>query len=378
LRISDGVAVSGEVISCLYDHTHWSWSSSKPARRLAGSLLLPPPLPIYSSGFGIDLGTANSVVCRSTGEVLLNQPSVMAIRQNGSPKVVRIGDEARELIGRAPAGLITIRPIRDGVVTDLQHARAFIVALLNRAVSSSWQRLRPRAVVGVPVGATALERRALIAAVQEAGMARVDLLPEPIAGAVGCGVDPLEARAHMVIDVGGGTAEVTAFGFGGVLASNSCRIAGDEMTAALHDHVRRHYGIAIGEITAEDVKLRLREVAMTGEPLVVAGVDTSTGRGQSVIVDPQELNEALQPTLDGIFSTLGTCLDDLPPRTVGDILNDGILAFGGGSLLMGFGQRLEEEFGFGVRHAERPMTCVAEGAAAALQQPLVLAAFGDR
>ncbi len=302
----------------------------------------------------------------------------MAIRQNGHPRVVRIGDEARELIGRAPAGLITIRPIRDGVVTDLQHARAFIVALLRRAVSSSWQRLRPRVVVGVPVGATALERRALIAAVQEAGMARVDLLPEPISGALGCGVDPLEPRAHMVIDVGGGTAEITAFGFGGILASNSCRIAGDEMTAALQDHVRRHCGLSIGEITAEDVKLRLREVAMTGEPLVVAGVETATGRGQSVIIDPQELNDALQPTLHGIFSTLGQCLDDLPPRSVGDILEDGVLTFGGGSLLMGFGQRLEEEFGFGVRHAERPLTCVAEGAAAALSRPMVLAAFGGR
>lgn len=316
------------------------------------------------------------MVCRSTGEVLLNQPSVMAVRRNGGTKVVRIGDEARELIGRTPMGLTTIRPIRDGVVTDLQQARMFIAALLSRAASSGWRRLRPRAVVGVPAGATALERRALIAAVQEAGMARVDLLPEPISGAVGCGVDPLEARAHMVVDVGGGTAEVTAFGFGGILASSSCRIAGDEMTAALQDHVRRRHGLVIGEITAEDVKLRLREVAMTGEPLVVAGVETGTGRGQSLIVDPQELNDALQPTLDGIFSALSSCLDNLPPRSVGDILGDGVLTFGGGSLLMGFGQRLEEEFGFGVHHAEHPMTCVAEGAAAALRQPLLLAAYG--
>lgn len=335
-------------------------------------------LPLYSARLGIDLGTANTVVCRADGEVILCEASVMAVRSAGGKKVVQVGNSARELIGRAPAGLATIRPIRDGVVTDLQHARAFITAVLRRAVSNAWERVRPRAIVGVPAGATTMERRALIAAVEEAGLARVDLVPEPVAGAVGCGVDPMNSRVHMVLDVGGGTAEVAAFGFGNIFASHSSRIAGDEITLALQDVIRRRYGIMLGELTAEDAKIRLREASLSGEPLVVAGCDSATGRGRSVIVDPEELRAAIQPTLDAILASLRSCLDELPPRTIGDIMSEGIVTFGGGSLLAGFGQRLEEEFGFGVRHAERPMTCVAEGAAALLGRPDVLTAYGDR
>jgi rod shape-determining protein MreB len=333
-------------------------------------------IPLYSVQFGIDLGTANTVICRPGGEVVLREASVMAVRGESGTKVVRVGNAARDLIGRSPAGLRTIRPIRDGVVTDLQEARAFIMAVLRRAVTSVWGRVHPRAVVGVPAGATSMERRALIEAVEDAGMSRVDLVPEPVAGAVGCGIDPMERRVHMVLDVGGGTAEVAAFGFGGLLASRSCRVAGDEMTLALQDLIRRRYGVLVGELTAEDTKIRLREVSLSGDPLVVAGVDSATGRGQTIVVDAEELTAAIQPTLDGILAALRSCLDELPPRTIGDILTEGIVTFGGGSLLAGFGQRLEEEFGFGVRHAERPMTCVAEGAAALLHRPEVLDAYG--
>lgn len=332
----------------------------------------------FSSGFGIDLGTANTVVCRPSGAVVLNEPSVMVLRTDDHRQAVLIGSAARQLVGRTPVGLTTVRPIRDGVITDLETARAFIVSILRSVTRRPWERLHPRAVVGVPSGATSLEKRALVEAVEEAGVGRVDLVPEPIAGAVGCGLDPLSRRAHLVVDIGGGTAEATAFCFGGILANQSSRIAGDEMTVALHQHLRQQYHLLVGELTAEELKMRLRQPADGPGPLVVEGRDLVSGKPALVTLDPDEVTEALKPTVDGIIEALAACLSELPPQAVGDIMQDGILAFGGGSLLSGFEQRLEEAFGFSTRHSQRPLTCVAEGAAAMLGQADIVAAFAAR
>jgi rod shape-determining protein MreB len=274
--------------------------------------------------------------------------------------------------------MATVRPIRDGVITDLETARAFILSILRRVTRRPWERLRPHAVVGVPSGATTLERRALVEAVEEAGVGRADLVPEPIAGAVGSGIDPLSRRAHMVVDVGGGTAEVTAFCYGGILASDSSRVAGDEMTLALHQYLRQSHQVLVGELTAEDLKMHLRRPADGTTPLSVEGRHLLTGRPAVLTLDPDEVAEALKPTVDGIIEALAACLDDLPPQASGDIMQDGVLAFGGGSLLEGFERRLEEAFGFSVRLAARPLTCVAEGAAAILSQPDIAAAYGSR
>ena len=331
----------------------------------------------FSVGYGVDLGTANTVVCRSNGAVVLNEPSVMVVRTDDHRKALLIGSAARELVGRTPVGMEAIRPIRDGVITDLNTARAFVISILRSVNRRPWERLRPRCVVGVPTGATSLERRALVEAVEEAHVGRVDLIPEPIAGAVGCGLDPLSRRAHMVVDVGGGTAEVTAFCFGGVLAAKSSRIAGDEMTTALHQHLRREHHLLVGELTAEDLKVRLRNPDGRG-PLMVEGRDLVTGRPALISLEPDELSDALSPTVDGIIEALAACLTELPPQATGDIMQEGVLVFGGGSLLQGFEQRLEDAFGFSIRHSERPLTCVAEGAALILSQPDVVAAFGGR
>src|SRR5919197_1378693 len=208
-------------------------------------------------GFGVDLGTANTVVYHPTRGVLLNEPSVMIVRPNGdhAPAPVAVGSQARELVGRTPTGLEAVRPLRDGVITDLVAAKTFITAMLRRVPAQPWEKLRPRAVIGVPAGATSLERQALLEAAEEADLGKVDLLPEPIAGAVGAGLDPTASRAQMVVDVGGGTAEITAFCFGGVLVSRSSRIAGDEMTAALCSYLRQEHGLLAGELTVEAAKL---------------------------------------------------------------------------------------------------------------------------
>jgi rod shape-determining protein MreB len=214
-------------------------------------------------------------------------------------------------MGRTPVGLTTVRPIRDGVITDLQSDRAFIVAILRMAMRHPWERIRLHAAVGVPAGATALEQRGLI---EEAG----------------------------------------------VLANRSCRVAGDEMTLALLQYLRQEHQLMVGELTAEDIKVRLRDAAAERQPLVIEGRDVLTSRPRLMTLDPRESPRALRPTVDGIVDALTGCLEDLPPQAVGDIMHEGVIAFGGGSLLAGFQQRLEEEFGFSVHHAARPLTCVAE------------------
>jgi rod shape-determining protein MreB len=329
-------------------------------------------------GFGIDLGTANTVVCHPRRGLVLNEPSVMVLRADGKrrPRPVLVGQAARELIGRTPVGIVTVRPLRDGVITDLDSARAFIVAILRLVTRRPWERLRPRAVIGVPVGATALERRAVVEAAEEAGIGRASLIPEPVAGAIGSAVDPLEPRAHMVVDVGGGTAEVTAFCFGGILAHRSCRVAGDEMTIALYQYLRQEHGVVVGELTAEDIKLRVG--AEEEGSLVVEGRDAATGRPRLVTLATEEVVEAIRPTSDGIIQALANCLEDLPPQTVSDIMGEGVLAFGGGAMLRGFPSLLEDAFGFRVRLVDRPLTCVAEGAAACLARPEILAAYSDQ
>lgn len=327
------------------------------------------------SGLGIDLGTANTVVVHPRRGVVLNEPSVMVMRQGEKGKRLRplmVGRDARAITGRCPSGLLTMRPLQDGVITDLELARAFLAALPDVA-GGSWPKRRTRAVIGVPAGATPLEKRALVEAADEAGLRHVRLVPEPIAGAMGCGVNPLEPRAHMVVDIGGGTSEVTAFCFGGILTHRSCRVAGDELTLALYQYLRNEHQLVVGELTAELVKCQL--AVEENLSLIAQGLDAATGRPRLVTLGVGEVVDALRSTVDTIRVTLANSLEDLPPQAVNDIMDEGVWAFGGGVLLRGFDKLLEDSFGFSVRLADRPLLCVAEGAAACLAHTEVLDAY---
>ncbi|HEX6547808.1 MAG TPA: rod shape-determining protein [Candidatus Dormibacteraeota bacterium] len=324
-------------------------------------------------GLGIDLGTANTVVYHPQRGIVLDEPSVMIVRNGDERAPVVVGRAARDMMGRTPSGMSVVRPLQDGVITDLQAARAFVVAILRRMDTRVWEKIRPRAVIGVPAGATTLERQALLEAASEAGLGRVDLVPEPIAGALGAGLDPMLRTAQMVVDIGGGTSEITAFCFGGILTSRSCRVAGDEMTQAVLNHLRAEHQILVGELTAEEAKMAL---SATGE-VTIEGRDAATGRPRRVNLKAEELASALAPTVDTVVEALAATLtEDLPPQAVTDIMRDGVVAFGGGALLAGFAARMESELGFTVRIADRPLTCVAEGAALCLGRPEVLRGFG--
>jgi rod shape-determining protein MreB len=339
-------------------------------------LRLRPAIEFFSPGYGIDLGTANTVVASPARGVLLNEPSVMVVRSDGEHMrgVVAVGRDARELIGRTPVGMQALRPLRDGVIIDLQTARQYVAATLRKLKRHPWQIIPPSAVIGVPYGATNLEKRALAEAVEEAGIRNVELVPEPIAGSLGCGVDPMTPRAAMVVDIGGGTSEVTAFCFGGILAARSTRVAGDELTSALLHYLRQQHKIIVGELTAENVKIRLG--ADGSRDLTIEGRDLSSERPSQVTVTGAELEEALRPTISSIVDALSGCVQDLPPQAVADIMQDGVLVFGGGSMLAGLERRLQETFGLKVRRAENPLTCVAEGAALCLVRKNVVKAYG--
>jgi rod shape-determining protein MreB and related proteins len=329
------------------------------------------------SGFGIDLGTANTVVCHRRRGVVLDEPSVMVVEATQARsrhlRPVLIGSEARDLMGRLPEGLTTVKPLHDGVIVDLEAARGFVVGIMGKMPTPFWQRIRPRAVIGVPAGATALERRALLEVADEAGIHRAELIPEPIAGAVGCGMDPMEPRAHMVVDIGGGTSEITAFCYGGVLSHRSSRIAGDEMTLALYRYLRSEHQVAVGELAAEALKCQV--AGEDGLSAVVKGIDLATGRARLLTLEAGEVLDALRPTADAIISALAGAIDELPPQAADDVLTDGLTVFGGSSLLRDFDKLLEGSLGFPVRMAEHPLTCVAEGAALCLDDLSVVRAY---
>ncbi|MGZ4596036.1 MAG: rod shape-determining protein MreB [Actinomycetes bacterium] len=326
-------------------------------------------------GIGIDLGTANTVVCHTRRGIVLNEPSIMLLRTDGRrrSRLLGVGADAKALLGRTPAGVAAIRPVQDGVVTDLETARTYLRAALRRAALPAVRQRTVRAVIGVPAGATSLERRALLEAAQESHLPRTTLLAEPMAGAIGAGIDPRERRTHLVVDVGGGTSEVTAFSYGGIVAHRSCRVAGDEMTFAVYRQLRLEYGLAVGELVAEDVKITAAHEETPS--FIVQGQDLASGRPRMLTLSVDEVVEVVRPVTEAILSTLAACLEDLTPQAVTDINEEGILAFGGGSLMRGFDKAMESAFGFSVRLAERPLTCVAEGAAACVSDPALLKLF---
>jgi rod shape-determining protein MreB len=326
---------------------------------------------------GIDLGTSNTVVSDVRHGIVYDEPSVMLLRRGSGrrERVFAVGTEAADLLGRAPSEFVAIRPMHDGVVTDLETARTYLRSVLRRSAGRGWGLPR-RAAIGVPVGSTALEHRALLEAAEESGLHTVAALDKSIAGAVGCGIDPLERRVHMVVDVGGGTAEVVAFCFGGLLAHRSSKLAGDEMTLAVSRYLRETHHLHVGELEAESLKIRAS--ADADGPLVVQGRDAVSGRPLLTTVKAEEVTDAVRPITEEILRTLAACLDDLPPQALADVLAEGVVAFGGSSQIQGFPQELEQSIGLPVRLAAQPMTCVADGAARALRNRRLLSAYARR
>lgn len=321
-------------------------------------------LGLFSLDIGIDLGTANTLVCVRNQGVVINEPSVVAIEKK-SRKVLAIGAEAKEMIGRTPANIVAVRPLRDGVISDFDVTEQMLHHFIRKVHERSLLRIpRPRVVVGIPSGVTEVEKRAVHDATISAGAREAYLVEEPMAAAIGAGLKVTEAKGSMIVDIGGGTTEVAVIALGGIVVARSIRVAGDEMDEDIIAYARQKYNILIGDRTAEQAKIEAGSAYPLEQEIVytLRGRNLITGLPEGVEISSIEIREALRNSVSVIVEAVKSALDDTPPELVADLMSDGIVLAGGGALLRGLAQRLTEETKMKVYAATDPMTCVAKGA----------------
>jgi len=327
----------------------------------------------FSSDLSIDLGTANTLIYVRGQGIVLNEPSVVAIRQEkgpGSPKsIAAVGAEAKAMIGRTPGNITAIRPLKDGVIADFTVTEKMLQYFIRKVHETRFIRPSPRVLICVPSGATQVERRAIKESAAGAGAREVFLIEEPMAAAIGAGLPVTEPRGSMVVDIGGGTTEVAILSLNGIVYSSSVRIGGDRMDEAIINYVRRNYGTLIGETTAEKIKFEIGSAYPGKEvrEVEVKGRNLSEGVPRSFSLNSNEILEALQEPLAGIVGAVKIALEQTPPDLGGDIAERGMVLTGGGALLRDLDRLLMEETGLPVFVAEEPLTCVARGGGRALE-----------
>ncbi|MFZ2315082.1 MAG: rod shape-determining protein [Gammaproteobacteria bacterium] len=330
----------------------------------------------YSNDMSIDLGTANTLICIRGVGIVLNEPSVVAIRQGGETggqkHVVAVGSEAKLMLGRTPGNISAIRPMKDGVIADFYVTEKMLQYFIKKVHSSRKSRFlrpSPRVVVSVPSGSTQVERRAIRESAISAGAREVYLLEEPMAAAMGAGLPVEEARGSMVVDIGGGTTEVAIISLNGIVYAASVRIGGDRFDEAIVSYVRRNYGILIGESTAERIKHEIGLAYPLNQMLQmeVRGRNLAEGIPRSFTISSNEVLEALQEPLSGILGAVRAALEQAPPELASDIAERGMVLTGGGALLRNIDRLFMEETGLPVIIADEPLTCVARGGGKALE-----------
>ena len=315
----------------------------------------------------IDLGTANTVIYQRGRGVVLDEPSVVAVR-TGTADLLAAGARAKEMVGRTPSSVTAIRPLRDGVISDAEVSERMLRWFVDQVAPSTI--LRPRVVVGVPSDITGVERRALEDATLRAGARRVYVIEEPMAAALGAGLPIHETAASMVVDIGGGTTDVAVISLGGVVSARSVRIGGDEIDEAIVAHVKGEYSLLLGERTAEHIKVTAGSAFPLREEVNerVRGRDLATGLPKTVVINSAEVRRAIEVPLHQIIDLVRGVLDVCPPELAGDILDRGITLTGGGALLRGLDQRLHHELGVPVTVAEDPLRAVARGAGRCVEE----------
>lgn len=328
---------------------------------------------LFSNDLSIDLGTANTLIYARGKGIVLDEPSVVAIRQDrgpGGPKTIEAyGKAAKNMLGRTPQNIMAIRPMRDGVIADFNITANMLQHFIRSVHESRFLRPSPRVLICVPCGATQVERRAIRESANDAGARSVHLIEEPMAAAIGAGMPVDEARGSMVLDIGGGTSEVAVISLNGIVYSASARIGGDKFDEAIVSYVRRNYGILIGEATAERIKHEIG-AAYPGKELLeieVKGRNLSEGIPRSFSLNSNEILEALQEPLQGIVQAVKTALEQTPPELGADVAERGIVLTGGGALLRDIDRLIMEETGLPVIMAEDPLTCVARGGGRVLE-----------
>jgi rod shape-determining protein MreB len=319
-----------------------------------------------SRDMGIDLGTANTLIYVKGKGIMLREPSVVAINSDVK-KVLAVGDEAKQMIGRTPGNIVAIRPLKDGVIADFDVTQAMLKKFIEK-VSQKSAFTSPRIVVCFPSGVTEVEKRAIDEATKQAGARDVLLMEEPMAAAIGAGLPVNEPTGSMIVDIGGGTTEVAVISLGGIVTSKSLRIAGDELDHAIMSYIKKEYNLAIGERTAENVKIELGSAFDNGEDIAmdIRGRDLISGLPKVVNITESEVRDALKEPVAAIIDAIKTTLEKTPPELASDIMDKGIMLAGGGAMLKGLDQLINKETHMPVHIAESPLDCVALGAGKAL------------
>jgi rod shape-determining protein MreB len=327
----------------------------------------------FSNDLAIDLGTANTLIWVRGQGIVLDEPSVVAIRQEGGPngkKVIQdVGLAAKLMLGRTPGNITAIRPMKDGVIADFTITEQMLKQFIKKVVKSNILTPSPRIVICVPCGSTQVERRAIRESAYGAGARRVELIEEPMAAAIGADLPIEEATGSMVVDIGGGTTEVGVISLGGMVYSGSVRVGGDKLDEAIINYIRRNYGMLIGETTAEELKKNVGSAFPGSEvrEMEVKGRNLAEGVPRSFTISSNEVLEALTDPLNSIVSAVKSALEQTPPELGSDIADTGMVLTGGGALLRDMDRLLMEETGLPVILADDPLTCVARGSGKALE-----------
>ena len=323
---------------------------------------------MFSNDLAIDLGTANTLIYVQGRGIVLSEPSVVAVKK-GTNQVLKVGREAKEMVGRTPASIVAVRPLQDGVIADFditeQMLRQFIVRIHNRKAL-----VRPRIVIGVPSGITQVEKRAIRDSAEQAGAREVYLIEEPMAAAIGANLPVQEPSGNMVVDIGGGTTEVAVISLSGMVYSHSIRIAGDEMDEAIIQYLKRKYNLLVGERTSEQIKIQIGSAYPFNEPrkMDIKGRDLMDGIPKTLTVTDSDIREALHDPIYAIVDAVKTALERTPPELAADIAEKGIVMTGGGALLHGLDTLLGLETHLKMTIAEDPLSCVVLGAGKVLDE----------
>jgi rod shape-determining protein MreB len=328
-------------------------------------------LGLLSHDVGIDLGTANTLVTVRNRGIVISEPSVVAM-DTRSKRVLAIGAEAKRMVGRTPANIVAIRPLRDGVISDFDVTEQMIRYFINK-VHDRYARIpRPRVLVGIPSGVTEVEKRAVRDATINAGARWARLIEEPMAAAIGAGLPVSEPSGSLIVDIGGGTTEVAVVSLGGIVVSRSVRIGGDEMDTDIVSFARREYNLLMGERTAEEIKIAVGSAYPDDKAdertVTFRGRDLLTGLPRSVEVGGDQIREALEPSIVQIVEAIKETIEETPPELVADIMDQGIVLAGGGALLGGLDRRVAEATQMPVHIADDPLTCVVRGTGRVLEE----------
>ncbi len=316
---------------------------------------------LFNRDIGIDLGTANTLVYVRGKGIVMREPSVVAVDVK-KEEAMAVGSEAKEMIGRTPGSISAVRPLKDGVIADFEVTSIMLKYFIRRAVRYN-PFSRPRLIVCIPSGVTEVERRAVIEAAQNAGARQVDLIEEPMAAAIGAGLQVAEATGCMVVDIGGGTSEVAVISLGDIVTAQSVRVAGDDFDEAIISYIKKKYNLLIGERTAEDLKVKLGSAFPYEDETTmdVKGRNLVDGLPKNIVISAEEVREALADPVGSIVEAVKSTLERTPPELSADIIDNGIMLTGGGALLRGLDMLINRETGMPVHVAEDPLDCVVNG-----------------